>query len=138
MAEFKHKINGNIISATQEFVDTLGDSIDWELVVAVQADAVALPITDINVGANVRFKVGDTVSFDFSTDLPDGSYYIPYRVAGDGRKYLKEVIVASKAGSLSFIFMQGGIYYIDNKDLPLSQLKVNGSVSERFTIYVAE
>jgi len=98
-----------------------------------------LPVTDIAVTTlPARYKVGDVVTFDFTTELPNDSYFIPYRVDGDGRKYLKDAVVSLGAGSMTFTFDRGGIYYIDNKELPLSQLKVNGSETNRFTIYVAE
>ncbi|MGD8305058.1 MAG: hypothetical protein PVF17_00255 [Ignavibacteria bacterium] len=97
----------------------------------------SLPITDITV-TGTRFKVGDAISFTFTTELPDDSYFIPYRVDGDGRKYLKDAVVANGTGSIVFTFDRGGIYYIDRADLLLTDLHINGSTAERFTIYVAE
>jgi hypothetical protein len=98
---------------------------------------VQLPITDIAV-SETRFRVGSTITFDFTSELPDDSYFIPYRVDGDGRKYLKDAVVANGAGSIVFTFDRGGIYYINRADLPLTDLRINGSTAERFTIYVAE
>ena len=98
---------------------------------------VLLPITDISV-TNTRFKVGDVVEFPFTSELPDDSYFIPYRVVGDTRMYLKDAVVLNGSGIISFNFTTGGVYYIDANDLPLTDLKVNSSSTDRFTIYVAE
>ena len=98
---------------------------------------VLLPITDISV-TNTRFKVGDVVQFNFTSELDDDSFYIPYMVYGDTRKYLKEAVVLDGAGVIDFTFKSGGIYYIDATDLDLTTLKINGNAEEKFTIYVAE
>jgi hypothetical protein len=149
-AKIENETVVNIIAASAQIVATLPGEyveagsaaigyvrVDGELVAPEPVPALQLPITDITV-TETRFKVGDTITFDFASALPDDSYYIPYRVDGDGRKYLKDAVVTGGAGAISFTFDRGGIYYIDREDLPLTELHVNGSPVERFTIYVAE
>ena len=98
---------------------------------------IPLPITDISV-TKTRFKVGDVVQFNFTSELSDDSFYIPYMVYGDTRKYLKEAVVTNGVGVIDFTFNSGGIYYIDATDLDLTTLKINGNAEGKFTIYVAE
>jgi len=135
--KFINKIDGNVISASEAFIATLPNASDYEVYVAPVVEEVVLPITDITV-ENTRYKVGDEVTFSFTTELPNDTYYMPYKVKGEDRIYLKENIVVGGIGALTFNFKAGGIYYIDKLDIAVTELRVNGSIDNRFTIYVAE
>ena len=135
MARYVNLDDGNEIIADKDFIEK--NSANWELVVEQRLEDVVLPITDISVN-KVKFKIGDTATFDFTTEVEDGTYMMPYRIEGDDCKYLIDVIVLDGNGTLSLDFNVNRIHYIDNIDLPKSELRVNGEKEKRFTIYITK
>lgn len=128
----KHKINGNVIKASQEFLDA--NIKDYEL--DVLPKIINRPITNIKVSKDKLF-INSNLSFDFVSELGDGNYYMPVMKKGDDSPLLFNTTISNGVGTLTVNFAQSGIYYIDNKMLD-TDLQVNGVSGERFTLYVAQ
>lgn len=92
--------------------------------------------TDITV-AEPRIVINTPVVFDFTTNLPDDTYYMPVSQVGVDKKKLFIVNVVLGVGTLTVNFSESGVYYINKEDLD-TELTVNGSLTDRFTLYVGE
>jgi len=95
-------------------------------------------LPNVNILAPSTVAGLGAVALNIETALPDGDYDIPYHVEGVTRKFIKRVSVLNGTGAISFTFAESGVYYILNSDLHLTNLQVNGTDAQRFSVTVYE
>jgi len=98
----------------------------------------ARPMTDITVTTTEPLMINTVRNFPFTTNLPAGVHPMPVRHVGTDELELFAVTVSALGdGTFSPTFNKSGIYYIDINDLK-TDLKINGDLSTRFTVYVMQ